>query len=113
MPAEVKKLTKLTRRIEERGITDANHVPQPSAGEPQGQRKICQDPSPTRQLRRRRYSSRVMLSGRLPGSQAFAKSRRAKRSPRNLPRAANAGDYSKDRLGRKERLRCRGSEQYI
>src|SRR6266542_4075082 len=81
MPAEVKKLTKFTRRIEERGITDANHVPQPSAGEPQGQRKICQDPSPTRRLRLRGYSSRVMLSGRLPGSQAFSKSRRETKSP--------------------------------
>src|SRR6185503_14909565 len=113
MPAELKKLMKLTRQIQERGMKDANHVPQPFAGEPQGQSKICQDSSPTRRLRLCGYSSRVMLSGRLPGSQAFFKSRCAKRSPGNLPPAANAGDYSKNRLGREERLRCRGSEQYL
>src|SRR5262245_15213431 len=113
MPAEMKKFTKLPRRIREKEVNDANHVPQPSAGEPQGQRKICQDPSRTRWLCVVGYSSRVMLSGRLSGSQAFFESRRAQRSPGNLPRATNAGDYSKDRLGREQRLRRRGSEQYI
>ena len=49
-------------------MKDENHVPQPSAGQPQGQRKICQDPSPTRRLRLRGTQVELCFPDDYPGA---------------------------------------------